>query len=498
MTYPTSADKLTALAFFFASYKRKMNKQEEQRVLDIAATAGRTPRRVASGRTILVTGQGSRKYVVLANGDELTRAGEYWYEKTRQVKPNRHFDPNQETSRKGDGDYIQTSSGLRRVRQLGPDGEMQLTALGKKFYQNRHTEYVVEVPVLIEVTDSKGKRRVRTGEHLPVNELGLGNIFANDGLTEAQKIARVKNEVLRQLDGPTRSGRTVLMEFSGQVFSYDRNGTWLISAMATYIPSVTRRRITGKQGAPQAPGPRTEVALHRDLSQGDPLGAISSTSFLPHDPEAYLEEAFEQHPDRLCVPRQLAALTRRSMEEVCASFDGLLEEGWREQGVRPQEIERWCALYGHPYFLVRAGKLVKIQDVPEKLGRAIAYCVFDGHAYFYKSAKTVASWTVGQGPSGAKQVMQHEHRQTLPEISEWKSWSMPPQPGHFFAHDLAGERSESQGLAVQGRSDHLRLLHVHPGPGRLQGELRDSEADRAQRGDRAVAAEAPERSDLEC
>ena len=375
--------------------------------MDIAIAGGRIPRHVASGRTILRTGQGEgqKKYLVLASGDELTRAGEYWYSQTKQTRPNRHFDPNQETSRKGDGDYIQTSSGPRRVRQLGPDGQMQLTALGKKFYANKHTEYVIEIPVIIEVTDSKGKKRTRAGEHLPVNELGLGNIFQNDGLTEAQKIAKIKSEVLRHLGGPTRAGRTVLMEISGQVFFYDRDGTWLISAMATYIPSATRRRVTGKQAAQAPQAPRTEVALHRDLSRGDPLGALSSTSFLPHDPEAYLEEAFEQHPDRLCVPRQLAALTRKSMEEVCASFDGFLEEGWREEGVRPQEIEKWCALYGHPYFLVRAGKLVKIVDPPEKLGKAIAYAIYDGHAYFYKSAKTVANWTVSQGDTGPRQVM---------------------------------------------------------------------------------------------
>ena len=83
-----------------------MNRQEEQRVLDIAATASRIPRRVASGRTILASGQGEgrKKYLVLANGDELTRAGEDWYEQTKQARPNRHFDPNQKTTRKGDGD----------------------------------------------------------------------------------------------------------------------------------------------------------------------------------------------------------------------------------------------------------------------------------------------------------------------------------------------------------------------------------------------------------
>ena len=255
----------------------------QQQALDIAITAGRIPRRVASGRTILATGQGEgrKKYLVLANGDKLTSAGEYWYEKTKQTRPNRHFDPNQHTTRKGDGDYIQTSSGLKRVRQLGPDGQMKLTALGKSFYKHKQTEYVVEVPVIIRVKDSKGALRERRGEHLPAVELGVGNIFANESLTEAQKIAKVKSDVLRELGGPTRGGRTVLMEISGQEFFYDRDGTWLISAMATYIPTAPRRRITGKQGSPQAPGARTEVALRRDLNQGNPLGAASGAAFLP-------------------------------------------------------------------------------------------------------------------------------------------------------------------------------------------------------------------------
>jgi len=223
-----------------------MNRQEEQRVLDIAITASRIPRRVASGRTILATGQGEgrKKYLVLANGDELTRAGEYYFNNTKQVKPNKHFDPNQQTTRKGDSDYIQTSSGLKRIRQLTPNGQMQLTALGRKFYKNKHTEYIIEIPVIINVTDSKGKNRVRTGEHLPVINLGIGNIFASDGLTEAQKIAKIKSDVLRHLGGMTRAGKTVLMEISGQVFFYDRDGTWLISAMATYTP---RKRLIGKQ-----------------------------------------------------------------------------------------------------------------------------------------------------------------------------------------------------------------------------------------------------------
>ena len=69
-----------------------------------------------------------------------------------------------------------------------------------------------------------------------------------------------------------------------------------------------------------------------------------------------------------------------------------MPDGWREEGVRPEEVERFCALFGHPYFLIRAGKLVKIVEPPQKLGRAIALCVYDGHAFFYKSARTVRDW----------------------------------------------------------------------------------------------------------
>ena len=61
-------------------------------------------------------------------------------------------------------------------------------------------------------------------------------------------------------------------------------------------------------------------------------------------------------------------------------------------------------LAAHSYFSLRAGKLVKIVDPPEKLGKAIAYAIYDGHAYFYKSGETVASWIASQG-AGSRQVV---------------------------------------------------------------------------------------------
>jgi len=324
--------------------------------------------------------------------------------------------------------------------RLEPGGKMKLTALGRKFYQDKHTEYIVEIPIRIEVTDSKGRKRIRTGQHLPVLEIGLGRILVSEGLSDAEKAAKIRNDVLKHLGGPTRAGRTVLQEISGQAFYYDKEGSWLISAMGITVDEFGNSR--------------TEAVMHQDLSQGDPLKAYGGAAFLPHDPEFYLEEAFEQHDDCLCVPRQLAVLTRKPMGEVCASFDGLLEEGWRELGVRPQEIERWCALYGHPYLLVRAGKLVKIVDLPVKLGKAIAYCIYDGHAFFYKTARTVRNWSVSTGEYVARLVLQQEHKSVLPEMKEWRTLGSLIEPGFYFTGDLDAARKR---LLESGRSPNVTL-----------------------------------------
>jgi len=257
--------------------------QEEKRALDLAIAADRKPRHTGAGRTIVPLGQGRKKYLVLANGKKLTRAGQYWYAQTGQAKPTAHYDANQQPIRKGDGDYIRTRQGLQRVRQLEPSGAMKLTALGRKFYRDRHTEYIVEVPVIIQVTDKNGKQRTRTNEHLPVNMLGLGQILVSQAISDAEKEARIKSMVLKHLGG-TRAG--TLMEVSGQRFSYDRDGKWLISAMGTTVDA---------QGRPQ-----TEAVLHQDLSRGEPLkGRAMGAAFLPHPPKSYLDEAFEEHPDCL-------------------------------------------------------------------------------------------------------------------------------------------------------------------------------------------------------
>ena len=50
--------------------------------------------------------------------------------------------------RKGGADYIKTSHGLKKIRVWSPhDGMFRLTALGKKYYRNQPSEYVISLPV---------------------------------------------------------------------------------------------------------------------------------------------------------------------------------------------------------------------------------------------------------------------------------------------------------------------------------------------------------------
>ena len=59
---------------------------------------------------------------------------------------------------------------------------------------------------------------------------------------------------------------------------------------------------------------------------------------------------------------------------------------------------------GAPLFLAEGWEISKDRKPSEKLGKAIAYAIYDGHAYFYKSGETVANWIASQG-AGSRQVV---------------------------------------------------------------------------------------------
>ena len=69
----------------------------------------------------------------------------------------------------------------RLVRGLGADGQMRVTALGRDYFREMRTEYIVHIPVVIEATRANGQSYTRTTNrgndekvHLPVSRVGIG------------------------------------------------------------------------------------------------------------------------------------------------------------------------------------------------------------------------------------------------------------------------------------------------------------------------------------
>lgn len=207
-----------------------------------AIRAGRVPRRGASNRTTLATGAGPNRrqntYVVLADASaKLTEAGEIYYQETGAQRPRAAYDPNQELISRNGNDYIRTRTGQEAlVRSLRAGGTVTVTQLGRTFFRNRYREYVVHVPVTIRGRRQNGGDYDRR-DWLPVHKLGINSIMENERYTPAQAHARVRSRVLQELGLRTQQGETVLLEVSGEAYTYSREDAdqWQISSMATQV-----------------------------------------------------------------------------------------------------------------------------------------------------------------------------------------------------------------------------------------------------------------------
>ena len=223
-----------------------------------------------------------------------------------------------------------------KVRYLGPDGELKLTLAGKRFYsQAPQEEYLVSVPVTIRGRRKRGTLCERES-YLPVDMLQVNQIMVSGGYPENEKEDMVRSLVLAQLDqSRTAQGEVVLLVVSGETHTYNSSQSWQISKLNTTHDEAGR---TVAEAAMRLPtrGPRKLLAA----------------AHLPFEAEACVEEAFEDYGDNLCVCRQIAVLTKRSLRLVCDRSDNILDDGgaWRDVGITGEPLRRYCALLGHPLF----------------------------------------------------------------------------------------------------------------------------------------------------
>ena len=107
----------------------------------------------------------------------MTKAGEYYYERTGRPAPSAQFDRGQPLIKKGAGDYVRTRNGkLALVRKLQADGTTTVSRLGKLYFRGGKSEYVVSVPAIVSGRSARGRVQNRITK-IPVDMLGIGRIL---------------------------------------------------------------------------------------------------------------------------------------------------------------------------------------------------------------------------------------------------------------------------------------------------------------------------------
>jgi hypothetical protein len=246
------------------------------------------PKRLKGSESIALQ-DGRRRIRLVDDEGRATQAGLYWSVRTGEDLPLGGF-MHQVASRIGNSETIRLRDGTRgEVRRFNEaTGEYKFTRLGHTYYMTIRRNYLATVPVLI-TGRRKDNSTYTTKSTMPVSKLGLTPTTLPSNMTESQRRTKVKALVLRELPA-------VLYEFSDEVWTLDPDGPWKIHEESV--------------GMNEELTPVARTVMDRRT------GALPTFSqFLFHD--ALCPEAFEDVPDKLCCPRQIAAVLRLDFGSVC-------------------------------------------------------------------------------------------------------------------------------------------------------------------------------------
>ena len=383
-TRPAKGGPLGRRPFFRPGFSKVMSWAQQREAIRIAAEAGVRARTSAAGSETLPLTHHHLRYAMLSrpNG-ELTRAGQYYYQLIDRPPPSRQYDRNQPLIREGPNDYIMLRGGAKKLlRSLQPNGNYHLTKLGKSFFKDKWVDWVVHVPVIIRGIRRNGRNRGMPYERtkrLPVTDL---NVTLPRQIS-AQAARNLKASALAQLGNPEPND--IIWELSDETYYLDATREWTFSQQAMQVVD-------------------DRVVVETVLDQ--PLGALRDVSYQLYCGDEILESAFEQRPDKLCVPRQLAELMRLPLQEVLSDFDAICtKKTWREQGITPREIREFCLWRQAPMFYVDCqGRLLDKYEPTVKEQRAVAFTSWNGHAFFSNPpAPSRSASRSGSGPgTGAR------------------------------------------------------------------------------------------------
>ena len=258
---------------------------------------------------------------------------------------------------------IKLRNGQRAItrRWLPALNKWRFTPLGKK-YRSLTRNYVVSVP-----TYKIGRRRDGSNYrieniHVPLSMLGVNTPSIALDLDEDSRHAKIKSLVMEELNDAV--GGAALLSHSDETWYFDSTGEFKISEETIGVDSETKQPVAYVN------------ALERPLG----TSPVQDPSFLLF--RHILPQAFENHNDRLCVPRQIAQLLKREIGEVIRELQQLTPNDV-EEGVSATIVFEFAKAQGFGAVCVHGGGVV--ERLPCELGKPVlAFLVSSDHAYFYR------------------------------------------------------------------------------------------------------------------
>ncbi|WP_353213255.1 AAA family ATPase [Rhodovarius sp.] len=430
--------------------------EDQQRLIRESSEAGVRPNRQASGRISLPLG--GNRYIILGDGKAITEAGQFWKSVAGEGR-GLHGLGADDIQRSGNREYLYPRGGKRQLLRTIDErtGDWNYTRAGTAYFsKHEFSEWVVHVPVRIQ-TYGEGHRqqgRMRQ-DYIPYTKFSQ-NIMHSQLGTEQSRIAAVKAQV-RETLGITHDS-DIIGQMSDESYAYDDSRPWSLTEMSTKLTDgrlVTRVSTHGQMTTRIGNATQTVrsnfSSMPRHMSQMDvPAGHRGQASFLPF-PDDVLPEAFETHPDRLCVPRQLAVLLRISFEYLCSDFDLLLGgSGWRDVGISCNQIMLYLKDKGIPYHCWADDKH-HVWTPAEAQADRVAWTFHDRRVFMYKSGRALEKH---RPHAGERAVLKAEHQGETPPFSAWGEWQGELAPGHFYCSDLRKVRQE---LLERGKNPKVSL-----------------------------------------
>ena len=196
-----------------------------KRKLDEAIGSNAQPHRSKSNN--LLFGLGGKSYATLQAAVGLTAAGEYFYARSNQTPPG-EFDGGT-LQQRGATEYL-VSNGKAKVLRRLQHGEYTYTTLGKRYFKEHTTSYLVNVPGRIKKPCSRSEGGERTVPHTAfmTDEALTVSATMPRQQQEAALKARVLEDIENNFDRGER-GTPVLYNDSDPVL-YDADGQWTLDS----------------------------------------------------------------------------------------------------------------------------------------------------------------------------------------------------------------------------------------------------------------------------